>query len=100
MTLEELSAKLRTRLSADHSFGHAVLLDFGTDGRLRVDARTAGVPVIAQEAGPADCSLHMSLEDFVALAQKKLNPQMAYMTGRLRVEGDLMVAMPLAALLS
>ena len=100
MTLEDITEKLRTRLDAAHGFHHAVLLDFGADGRIRLDARAGGTPIIDHESAPADCTLHMSLADFVAIAQKKLNPQMAFMTGRLRAEGDLMVAMQLGALFS
>lgn len=100
MTLEDVADKLRARFTADHAFGHAVLLDFGDAGSLRIDATGSGAPVIDHAKAPAACTLHMSLEDFVAMAQKKLNPQMAYMTGRLRVEGDIMVAMQLGAHLS
>jgi len=100
MTRDELTQKLRDRMPADHGFRHAVVLDFGPEGRLRIDGRAEGVPIIDQAPAPADCTLHITLEDFVAVVQKKLNPQMAYMTGRLRVEGDLMVAMQLGALLN
>ena len=100
MTVEDIAQKLRARLGEAPDFHHAVLLDFGAEGRLRIDTRDRAAPVIDHNSTPAECTLHMRLEDFVALAQKKLDPQMAYMTGRLKVEGDLMVAMQLGRLLS
>ena len=99
-TLEDITAAMRTRTADQQHFGHAVLFDFGDEGRLRVDGRAQGqAPIIDHEAAPADCTIAVSLADFVAIAQKKLNSQMAFMTGRLKVDGDLMVAMQLGGLL-
>ena len=42
--------------------------------------------------------LKMKLVDFVAMAEGKLNGQEAFMTGRLRIEGDMAFMMQVAAL--
>ena len=46
--------------------------------------------------GPADCTISMDAADFVALGNGELNPQMAFMSGRLNVEGDLELALRLS----
>ena len=42
--------------------------------------------------------LKMKLADFVAMQEGKLNGQEAFMTGRLRIEGDMAFMMQVAAL--
>ncbi len=46
--------------------------------------------------GPADCTIRMDAGDFVALGNGELNPQIAFMTGQLNVEGDLELALKLS----
>lgn len=101
MHLAEITQTLRTRTADHKGFGHSVLLDFGAEGRIRIDGRASDVPpLIDHEATPADCTLYISLADFLALAKKQISPQAAFMTGRVKIEGDVMVAMQLGALLT
>lgn len=81
-----------------------VVLDFGDEGALRVDA-TGPEAVVGVEApseediAPEDCRLTMRLADFVEIAKGRLDPQMAYLTGRLKIAGDMGAAMAFGALL-
>ena len=43
--------------------------------------------------------IRMSMADFLALAAGDLNPQMAFMLGKLKIEGDMGLAMKLGGLL-
>ena len=52
------------------------------DGRLSFD----------EGAGPADCMIASSAEDFVQIAAGHRNMLTAYMQGRVRIEGDLALA--------
>lgn len=62
------------------------------EGHWIIDLKSSpGVVKIGQAANP-DCTISMSDDDFLALAQGKLNPRMAYMRGKLRIEGDLKLA--------
>lgn len=47
----------------------------------------------------ADCSMMMSFDDFKKLLQGKLNATSAYMTGRLKVNGNLGLGLKLEQLL-
>ncbi len=54
--------------------------------------------VITNAAGDAPCTIKISLENFDKMLQGDLNPMMAFMTGKMKVEGDKGVAMKLAGL--
>ena len=51
----------------------------------------------ADEAG--QCTISMSDDDFVSMISGKLNPQMAFMSGKLKVKGDMGLAMKLGQVL-
>jgi putative sterol carrier protein len=48
----------------------------------------------------ADCTIHMSDADFVLMTQGKLNAMAAFSMGRIKVEGNPMLATKLQSLLS
>ena len=48
----------------------------------------------------AHCVISMSSEDFMGMIGGSLNPQMAFMTGKLRVKGDMGLALKLQSLLA
>ena len=48
----------------------------------------------------AKCTIKMSAEDFLGLIAGKLNAQMAFMTGKLQVEGDMGLALKLQTVLN
>lgn len=48
----------------------------------------------------AQCVINMSSADFMAMIGGSLNPQMAFMTGRLRVKGDMGLALKLQTILN
>lgn len=47
----------------------------------------------------AKCTLQMSDENFLKLVEGNLNPTMAFMTGKLKISGDLGLAMKLQSIL-
>ena len=52
------------------------------------------------EDGVADATVSVSFDDFQKLAQGALDPTMAFMQGKLKVAGDMGVAMKLQSLFS
>lgn len=51
-------------------------------------------------AANAGCTVTMAASDFVALVEGKLNPTSAFMTGKLKLKGDMGLAMKLQSVLS
>ena len=55
---------------------------------------------VSNDDGDADCTIMMTLEDFQSIAAGSLDATSAYMQGKLKVEGDMGIAMKLQPLLS
>lgn len=51
--------------------------------------------IITPESKEADCVIEMSNKDFQALVTKNLNPMQAMLNGKLRIKGDMSIAMKL-----
>jgi len=52
------------------------------------------------EEDDAQCVISMTATDFMAMIGGSLNPQMAFMTGKLRVKGDMGLALKLQSVLA
>ncbi len=91
MTLQELTDTIRTRVThADSLDATAKLV---TDlGVVFIDAHQSPA-VVSNEDQPADTELHVNVKDLERMATGDLNPMMAFMTGKLKVKGDMGVAM-------
>lgn len=90
MSLDAIADKIRQRV-AGSGFDKSVKFDLGSDGVIVVD----GQNVSTDDAG-ADCTISMSREDFESLIAGELNPTMAFMSGKLKVTGDMSIAMQLS----
>jgi putative sterol carrier protein len=64
-------------------------------GTLRIDEQGAR----EDDGAPVDCTISGDMETYKALFDGDLSPTGAYMTGRIRIEGDMGVAMRAASLL-
>ncbi|HCE01932.1 MAG TPA: sterol-binding protein [Acidobacteria bacterium] len=98
MTLEKITEGIRGRVGTRSPIPAIVKFDFGDDGVVRVDGKSTPT-VVDNEDREADCTVKVIMDDFVQIAQGTINPQMAFMTGKLRVEGDVSLAMQLGAIL-
>ena len=73
------------------------LFDIDGAGEWTVTVTDAGVEVV-EGAGDADCTISTSEETFLKIANGEQNPTSAYMTGKLKVKGDMGAAMKLQKL--
>lgn len=93
MAIQDIAEKLKPQV-ASAGFDRSVKFDTGADGVLLIDGAT-----ISTADGPADCTIKLSLDDLESLIAGDLNPTMAFMTGKLKIEGDMSVAMTLSQLI-
>lgn len=93
MAIQDIAAKLKDRV-ASAGFERSVKFDTGSDGVIVIDGSS-----ISTSDAPADCTIKLSLDDLESLIAGDLNPTTAFMTGKLKIEGDMSVAMALSQLL-
>ena len=95
----ELVEILRKRALGFPKLGYKVKVQLDEGGIIFWDG-TADQPAVSEEDGEADTTLRLSEDNFRKLLDGNLDPTLAYMTGKLKVEGKLGVAMKINSLLS
>jgi putative sterol carrier protein len=69
-------------------------------GSWNVIVKDASCQVQEGTHGDPTVTLSMSAEDWVSMVNKELNPMQAFMSGKLKVSGDIMLAQRIPALFS
>ena len=93
MSVQSIADKMKEKV-ASSGFDRSVKFDMGADGVIVIDGAT-----ISTADAPADCTIKLSLDDLDSLVSGDLNPTMAFMTGKIKIEGDMSVAMALSQVL-
>lgn len=95
MTKQELVGKMQENQAWVP--GKRVKLDFGDEGVVMLDGQAEKV---TEEDGEADTTIKVSWEDWQKMAAGELDGMTAFMTGKLKIEGDMSNAMQLQSVLS
>lgn len=98
MSLESVTEMITTRVGEDCGLGATLKFDFGDDGKLLIDA-TVVPNVVSNDDTDAGCTITVTLEDFDSMLDGDLAPTTAFMSGKIKVEGDMGVAMKLQSIL-
>lgn len=98
MDLSEVAGGMTARLSGKPPLGGTLKFDLGSDGCLFIDGTGADNTVTLNRSDSADCTIGMSAEDFGELIHGRLQPTAAFMQGKMRVDGDMGLAMKLGQL--
>jgi putative sterol carrier protein len=85
--------------SATAGMNNSYLFDIEGAGQWLVQV-TDGSVEVTEGGGEADTTLVASEDDFLAISRGELNPTTAYMTGKLKIKGDMGAAMKLQKLFS
>ena len=98
MSLDAITELLRTRVGDDSGLGATVKFNLGGDGVIFVDAASSPNTVSNDDAD-ADCTIVISMKNFKKLLAGDLNPTTAFMLRKIKVEGDMGIAMKLSSVL-
>lgn len=93
MSIETIAEQMKPRVE-ESGFDRSVKFDTGSDGVIVIDGTS-----ISTTDAPADCTIRLSLDDLESLVAGELNPTMAFMQGKLKIEGDMSIAMALSQVL-
>ena len=96
MNLENYLSEIQKRAAEKPALGNTIKFNIGGTN-LFIDGNNGNA--VSMEDKDADCTISMSQEDFIALVTKQLNPMMAMMSGKIKLSGDMGVAMKLQGLL-
>jgi putative sterol carrier protein len=93
-TLEQITQRVQGAVGADSGVDARIKFNFGSDGLLFIDGKSAPNQVHNADAD-SDITITVSMENFERIIDKKLNPKLALMTGKMRLKGDIRIAMRL-----
>lgn len=93
MGVQQIADQIRPKVEAA-GFDRSVKFDTGADGVIVIDGAS-----ISTTDAPADCTIKLSLGDLEDLIAGDLSPTAAFMTGKIKIEGDMSVAMALSQLI-
>ncbi len=98
MTFENIEKTIREKLSYAPQLGAKIKLDFGDDGLILIDG-TQNPAVMSNDDDDADTTFVCSLDLFNKIIDGTQDPTMAFMTGKLKIQGSMGYAMKISALL-
>ena len=98
MSLEAVTNDIKKRVGDDAGLGATLKFDLGETGVVFIDGKSTP-NTVSNDNKDADCTVGVTLEDFQAMLGGDLAPTTAFMSGKLKVEGDMGVAMKLQSLM-
>ena len=98
MSIEIITAKIKDKIAMAPPIKAKVKLDFGDDGCVFIDA-TQSPPTVSNKDAEADTVLACKLDVFKAIVNGTQDPTMAYMMGKLKIKGNMGIAMKLNSIL-
>ncbi len=99
MSLEFLTAAMTARAEKVQGLDARLQFDFGEDGVLHIDGRTAP-PTISNNHDPdADCTVVIEFEDMLRMIKREVGFGTLFTMGLLDVHGDFAVVMRLQEVL-
>jgi len=96
VTFTELLSKLPAAFNPDAAAGTNCVIQFNTSTPGYATLKNGACSVSSGSAPNADVTITMEDNDMVQLMMGELNGMTAFMTGKLQVDGDLMLAQRMA----
>lgn len=97
MSAAELLHKLPAAFNPSEAAGTNCTIQFVCSTPVSATIKDGACTVSDGQASSADVTITMEDDDLVALMKGELNGMTAFMTGKLQIEGDLMLAQRMAS---
>jgi putative sterol carrier protein len=97
--VQTIITEMGKRLGGNSGLGGSLRFDFGEAGSVYIDGKSQPNAVADGAGKAADCTITVSLETFEKLVKGELDGTSAFMQGKLRVAGDMALAMKLGPVL-
>ncbi|MCI4671681.1 MAG: SCP2 sterol-binding domain-containing protein [Bacteroidia bacterium] len=94
--INELVVNIQASAVKASPLGSTLKFDFGAE-KLLIDG-TGETNTVSTDDRDAACTVEVSMADFKSLIKGQLNPMSAMMSGKLKINGDMGVAMKLQSL--
>ena len=94
MDLDELTTKIRERVGDDSGLGASLKFDLGDAGVIFIDGNSTP-NTVSNDNKDAQCTVGVSQDDLTAMLKGDLDPMAAFSLGKLKLDGDMGVAMKL-----
>ena len=94
MSIESCTQAIRTKVGDDSGLNATLKFDCGADGLIYIDGSSTPNTVSNADT-EADCTVGITLENLTAMLAGELDPVTGFMGGKLKVTGDMSVAMRL-----
>lgn len=93
MSIDAIKDIISDKVAAAN-FEHVIKFDCGDEGILVINKDE-----VTTDNMDADCTVDITAENLMALVKGELNPTMGFMQGKLKIDGDMGVAMKLGSLI-
>lgn len=94
MSVDAIVENLTQVLSSGPGLDGSLKMNFGDDGVVRIEGNS-----VTTDDTEADATINIDFEDALAMMNGELNPTMAFMQGKLTVDGNMGMALKLGNLL-
>jgi putative sterol carrier protein len=97
--VQQIITQMGSAIGANSGLGGTLKFDFGDAGSVLVDGKSSPNSVSDGTGKNADCTISVTLDTFERMVKGELDGTSAFMQGKLRVAGDMGLAMKLGPVL-
>jgi putative sterol carrier protein len=97
--VQQIISQMSGAIGSNSGLGGTLKFDFGDAGSVLIDGKSSPNTVSDGTGKPADCTISVTLDTFEKMVKGELDGTSAFMQGKLRVAGDMGLAMKLGPVL-